>query len=136
MDPNTSPTKTADEETSGETVAPSTNADAAIGTFIDTKMECAINVALAEIREEGFRWRGLLEQLSLTLQFTAEETARTQAQPLASMLESMLDHLVALEQRVEALSNSQNLSLPPPVEVAADATAPSHANMKGILQVR
>ena len=136
MDPNPNQTATAQEGTAGETTSPGSNTEAYITEFIDAKMECAINVALAEIREEGYRWRGVLEQLSLTLQFTAEETARVQSRPLESMLESMLDRLVALEQRVEALSAGEHLDLPPPAELANDTSATSHGNPKGILQVR
>ena len=136
MDSNRNLTENTSRETAGGAVAPGSDTEAAIGRFIETKMECAVNVALAEIRDEGYRWRGLLEQLSLTLQFTAEETARQSSRPLESMLESMLDRLVSLEQRVEALSAGQNLDLPPPVEISNDASAPSHGNPKGILQVR
>ena len=60
-----------------ETPASPTNTKASIGEYMDATLDFSTNIALAEIRDEGSRWRSMLKQLYLTLQTTAEEIARS-----------------------------------------------------------
>ena len=123
-------------ETFEETHASSTNIKASIGEYIDATLEFSTNIAISEVREEGSRCRSVLEQLSLTIQTTAEETARVRIRPLESMLESILDRLVALERRMDQLTTQSNPPDPVLEVVPAEAATATHINSKGILQDR
>ena len=109
--------------------------------FLDREVEQAYQIATLEVREEGIRWKTILEQLGHTIQGVAENTTNARDITVASTMRILLNRVEELERRMDALTTDLNANLPhgvlpeqipPPNKLQP----PININAKGILQDR
>ena len=89
--------------------------------------------AVHEIREEGIRWKTILEELGRNAQGVAEATTSAQAITFGAAMDAFVTRLEDMERRLEALGLAQTAN--PPL-AALDPAPPATTNCKGILQER
>ena len=111
-------------------------ARAEVTAFVSSSVARATQVALQEVREEGLRWRSILEGLSLTIQGVAENTVTAQGVSLETTLQTLATRVEDLERRIETIGASL---LAPHAGTGAPSGEPLphlNTNSKGILQER
>ena len=104
--------------------------------YMDKQLDPATQAALIEVREEGVRWKSILEGLGLTIQGVAEDTTTIHGVSLISTLRNLIDRVEQLERRLEHLTQAGDT---PPTDLPEppNLTLPQiNVNAKGILQER
>ena len=114
---------------------------AEIERFLDREVEQAYQIATLEVREEGIRWKTILEQLGHTIQGVAENTTNARDITVASTMRILINRVEELERRMDAVTTDLNANLPhgfPPEQIPPpnEPQPPININAKGILQDR
>ena len=104
--------------------------------FLDQELERIVQVTTTEIRNEGNRWKSLLEGLGLTIQGVAEDLTTVHGASLIETLRQLIDRVEVLESRLDGLVQA-GIPFPTDASQMSNPSLPQiNVNAKGILQER
>ena len=130
------PSASPNPEPDGNVLTPVETIKEEIRDFLDKEVERAHKVATLEVREEGARWKAILEGLGHTIQGVAENTTQAHHMTVNSTIRILIDRIDELERRIEILTINQEATPAVPIPPPNEPLPQIQSNAKGILQDR